>query len=259
VLREVLADSGVRSAMAVRASADGGSPEKAEREVEKDFREIAANMSSTWMALGAWVVGGLAKRLFASIEVHRLAEIAEDAKRHPIVLVPSHRSYFDFLILSWLFYQNYLVPPHIAARDNMAFGPFGYLFRRVGAFYLRKSFDDPLYKEVFRAYVGYLVREGFTQEFFIEGGRSRTGKTMAPRLGMLSWDVDAFLESKRRDLFFVPIAISYERLVEESGMIEELGGAEKSKESVLGLLRARGIRRRRERLPCRADRRRICA
>jgi glycerol-3-phosphate O-acyltransferase len=239
VLREVLADPGVRSAMAVRASADRGSPEKAEREVEKNFREISADMGSTWLAIGAWIVGGLFKRLFASIEVHRLAEIAEDAKRHPIVLVPSHRSYFDFLILSWLLYRNYLVPPHIAARDNMAFGPFGFLFRKVGAFYLRKSFDDPLYKEVFRAYVAYLVREGFTQEFFIEGGRSRTGKTMAPRLGMLSWDVDAFLESKRRDLFFVPIAISYERLVEESGMIEELDGAAKSKESMLGLLRAR--------------------
>ena len=239
VLREILADPGVRSAMAVRASANRGSPEKAEREVEKLFREISANMGSTWLALGAWIVGGLSKRLFASVEVHRLAEIAEDAKRHPIVLVPSHRSYFDFLILSWLFYQNYLVPPHIAARDNMAFGPFGFLFRQVGAFYLRKSFDDPLYKEVFRAYVAYLVREGFTQEFFIEGGRSRTGKTLAPRLGMLSWDVDAFLESRRRDLFFVPIAISYERLVEESGMLEELGGAKKSKESVLGLLRAR--------------------
>jgi glycerol-3-phosphate O-acyltransferase len=239
VLREMLADPGVRSAMAVRASADGGSPEKAEREVEKLFREISANMGSTWMALGAWAVGGHFKRLFASIEIHRLAEIAEDAKRHPIVLVPSHRSYFDFLILSWLFYQNYLVPPHIAARDNMAFGPFGYLFRRMGAFYLRKSFEDPLYKEVFRAYVAYLVREGFTQEFFIEGGRSRTGKTLAPRLGMLNWDVDAFLESRRRDLFFVPIAISYERLVEESGMIEELAGGEKSKESMIGLLRAR--------------------
>jgi len=245
VLKEVLADPGVRSAMAVRASGEKGSPEKAEREVEKIFKEVSANMNSTWLAIGAATVGGLFKRLFASIEVHRLAEVAEDAKRHPIVLVPSHRSYFDFLILSWLFYQNYLVPPHIAARDNMAFGPFGYLFRNMGAFYLRKSFEDPLYKEVFRAYVGYLVKEGFTQEFFIEGGRSRSGKTLAPRLGMLGWDVDAFLESPRRDLFFVPIAISYERLVEESGMVEELDGGQKSEESVLGLFRARKYLQRR--------------
>lgn len=245
VLREVLADSGVRSAMAIRASGEGGSAERAEREVERNFREISADMSSSWLALGAATVGGIFRRLFASIEVHRLAEIAEDAKRNPIVLVPSHRSYFDFLILSWLFYQNYLVPPHIAARENMAFGPFGFLFRRMGAFYLRKSFDDPLYKEVFRAYVAYLVREGFTQEFFIEGGRSRTGKTLMPRLGMLSWDVDAFLESNRRDLFFVPIAISYERLVEESGMVEELDGGAKTQESVLGLIRARKYLQRR--------------
>jgi glycerol-3-phosphate O-acyltransferase len=245
VLREVLSDGGVRSAMAVRASGERGSAQKAERDVEKMFREISANMSSPWLAIGAATVGGIFKRLFASIEVHRLAEIAADAKRHPIVLVPSHRSYFDFLILSWLFYQNYLVPPHIAARENMAFGPFGFLFRRMGAFYLRKSFDDPLYKEVFRAYVGYLVREGFTQEFFIEGGRSRTGKPLEPRLGMLGWEVDAFLETNRRDLFFVPIAISYERLVEESGMIEELDGGEKKEESVLGLFRARKYLQRR--------------
>ena len=245
VLREVLADAGVRSAMAVRSQQEGGSAERAEREVEKIFKEISANMNSTWLALAAATVGALFKRLFASIEVHRLDEIAADAKRHPIVLVPSHRSYFDFLILSWLFYQNYLVPPHIAARENMAFGPFGYLFRNVGAFYLRKSFDDPLYKEVFRAYVAFLIREGFTQEFFIEGGRSRSGKTLAPRLGMLSWDVDAFLESDRRDLYFVPIAISYERLVEESGMIEELDGGGKTQESVLGLIRARKYLQRR--------------
>ncbi len=245
VLREVLADRGVRDAMAERARGRKGSPERAERDVEKYFREISANMGSTWLALGGVIAGGVFRRLFASIEVHRLAEVAEDAKRHPIVLVPSHRSYFDFLILSWLFYQNYMVPPHIAARENMAFGPFGFLFRRMGAFYLRRSFDDPLYKEVFRAYVAYLVREGFTQEFFIEGGRSRTGKTLAPRLGMLGWDVDAFLESSRRDLFFVPIAISYERLVEESGMIEELAGGEKTQESVLGLLRARKYLQRR--------------
>ena len=245
VLKEVLGDPGVRKAMAVRASGENGTPEKAEREVEKIFKEISANMNSTWLAIGAASVGAIFKRLFASIEVHRLNEIAEDAKRHPIVLVPSHRSYFDFLILSWLFYQNYLVPPHIAARENMAFGPFGYLFRNMGAFYLRKSFDDPLYKEVFRAYVAYLVREGFTQEFFIEGGRSRTGKNLAPRLGMLSWDVDAFLEGNRKDLFFVPIAISYERLVEESGMVEELDGGKKTEESVLGLFRARKYLQRR--------------
>jgi glycerol-3-phosphate O-acyltransferase len=148
-------------------------------------------------------------------------------------------------LLSWLFYQNHLMPPHIAARDNMAFGPFGFVFRRAGAFFLRRTFDDELYKAVFRSYVAYLVREGFTQEFFIEGGRSRTGKSLAPRMGMLSWNVQGFIDSGRRDLLFVPVAITYERLVEEGAMVEELEGGTKKRESVLGLMRARKLLRRR--------------
>jgi glycerol-3-phosphate O-acyltransferase len=239
VQREVLADAGVRRAIEERSEQRRSSPERARAQAEKSFREIAANMNSTFLAVLAAVVGWMLRRLFASIDVVGLPKVAEYAKRHPVVLVPSHRSYFDFVILSWLFYGNYLVPPHIAARENMAFGPFGFIFRRAGAFFLRRSFADPLYKEVFRAYVAYLVREGFTQEFFIEGGRSRTGKTMAPRLGMLGWDVEAFIASHRRDLFFIPIAITYERLVEESSMVDELQGGKKQEESVLGLVRAR--------------------
>jgi glycerol-3-phosphate O-acyltransferase len=110
---------------------------------------------------------------------------------------------------------------------------------------MRNSLDDPLYKAVFRSYVGYLVREGFTQEFFIEGGRSRTGKTLAPRLGMLNWEVQSFLDGARRDLFFVPISITYERLVEESSMIYELQGGKKIRESTWGLVRARKYLQRR--------------
>jgi glycerol-3-phosphate O-acyltransferase len=203
------------------------------------LREIAANMNSTFLAVLNGLVGAVVRRLFAKIEVSGLEKVAEYAKRHPLVLVPSHRSYFDFVLISMIFYANYLIPPHIAARDNMAFGPFGFLWRRCGAFFLRRSFEDPLYKEVFRAYVAHLVSEGITQEFFIEGGRSRTGKTLAPRLGMLGWEVEAFLGTARRDLFFVPIAITYERLVEEGAMVEELEGAKKETESMLGLVRAR--------------------
>ncbi|MDH4016847.1 MAG: 1-acyl-sn-glycerol-3-phosphate acyltransferase, partial [Actinomycetota bacterium] len=245
VLREVLEDRGVRSAMAQWARDRKSSPERAEREVEKMVREIAARMNSTLLALMAGAATLVFRRLFSSFEVTGLEKAVEVAKSDPLVLVPSHRSYFDFLIVSWLFYRNHLVPPHIAARENMAFGPFGLLFRASGAFFLRKSFDDPLYKQVFRAYVAYLVRDGYNQEFFIEGGRSRTGKTLAPRLGMLTWDVDAFLESSRRDLYIVPIAITYERLVEESGMVGELEGEKKTEESMLSLFKARKVLERR--------------
>jgi len=245
VLREIFADAGVRAAMRERAARKRGSMQKAERDVGRIHHEIAARMNSTLLALLALIAGAIIRRLFSGIEATGLEKVAEHAKEHPLVLVPTHRSYFDFIIVSLLFYNSYLVPPHIAARDNMAFGPFGLIFRMAGAFYLRKSFDDPLYKQVFRAYIAYLVREGFTQEFFIEGGRSRTGKTLAPRLGMVNWNVDAFLESSRRDLFFVPIAINYERLVEESGMVDELEGGKKTDESTLALFRSRKVLQRR--------------
>jgi glycerol-3-phosphate O-acyltransferase len=240
----VLRDPRVELAVERRVEA-GVSPEAARAQAEKMFREIAANMNSTLLALLGLAASALTGRLFHRVEARGLDKLAEWAKRQPVVLVPSHRSYFDFVLLSWLSYQNHLMPPHIAARDNMAFGPFGFLFRRAGAFFMRRSFDDELYRAVFRGYVGYLVREGFTQEFFIEGGRSRTGKTLAPRMGMLSWIIEGFIDSGRRDLLFVPVGITYERLVEEGAMVSELSGSKKRDESMLGLMRARKVLSRR--------------
>jgi glycerol-3-phosphate O-acyltransferase len=245
VQREVLADPGVRDAMLQRIADRNWSHDRVQSEAEKIFFEIAASMNSTFLAIANTVMSWIFRRLFSSIELYGLDKVVDNVKQHPVVLVPSHRSYFDFLILSVLLYGNFMLPPHIAARENMGFGPFGYLFRRVGAFYLRRSFDDPLYKEIFRSYVAYLVREGFTQEFFIEGGRSRTGKTLAPRLGMLTWDVDAFISSHQRDLVFIPVAITYERLVEESSILDERSGGEKTEESMLNLMRARKFLQRR--------------
>ncbi len=245
VQRAVLEQPPVAAAIETLAEQRGASVDWARGRAAKLFREISANMNSTFLAILNAVALTVMRRLFAGIQVSGLEKVAGYAKRHPLVLVPSHRSYFDFIVVSHLFYDNFLVPPHIAARENMGFGPFGFIWRRCGAFFLRRSFDDPLYKEIFRAYVGYLIREGFTQEFFIEGGRSRTGKTLLPRLGMLSWDVEAFLDCKRRDLFFVPIAITYERLVEEGAMIGELEGGDKQEESMLGLVRARKFLQRR--------------
>jgi glycerol-3-phosphate O-acyltransferase len=244
VQETVLRDKRVEVAIARRAE-NGVTSEAARAQAEKIFREIAANMNSTFLAALGLAASAVIRRLFQSIEVRGLERVAEWAKRQPVVLVPSHRSYFDFVLVSWLFYQNHLMPPHVAARENMAFGPFGFLFRRAGAFFLRRSFDDELYKAVFRSYVGYLVREGFTQEFFIEGGRSRTGKTLAPRMGMLSWNIHGFIDSGRRDLLFVPVAITYERLVEEGSMVEELEGGAKQQESTFALVRARKLLRRR--------------
>ena len=242
---DVLTDPRVQAAIAERGKAKKSSPERAEIEAEKMFREIAARMNSTLLASFEAVLRPVFRRLFSSVETSGIDRLAELNKQHPILLLPNHRSYFDFLLISVYLYRNYMLPPHIGARENMAFGIFGFIFRRCGAFFMRASFEDPLYRQVFRAYLGHLVREGHTQEFFIEGGRSRTGKSLAPRMGMLGWEVEAFLDSSRRDFLCVPVSIGYERLVEESSMVDELEGAEKTRESMLGLMRARKYLQRR--------------
>jgi len=245
VRQAVVGAPAVRAAIRRRAEERDWPIDRARAEAAKIFREIAANMNSTILAFLNLAVAAILKRMFVSIELIGIEKIANYAKRNPLVLAPSHRSYFDFLILSTAFYANHLVPPHIAARENMAFGPFGFLWRRGGAFYLRRSFEDPLYRAIFRSYITYLIKQGYTQEFFIEGGRSRTGKMLSPKLGMLAWNVEAFLQSARQDLFFVPIAITYEHLVEERAIVGEREGEKKEDESVMGLVRARKFLRRR--------------
>jgi glycerol-3-phosphate O-acyltransferase len=214
------------------------------RTAERYFHEIAADFHSTYFSFLEFVFNRIWPRVFRGFEYRGLEKVAECVRRHPVVLVPCHRSHFDYLILSYLFHANYLSPPHIAAGINLSFWPLGPLFRGAGAYFIRRSFEgNELYKTVFRNYLTYLIREGYTQEFFIEGGRSRTGKILTPKLGMLSAIVNAFVSGVRRDLYLVPISIYYERVVEEEAYQRELVGAEKEKESLWALLKARTVMR----------------
>lgn len=214
------------------------------RTAERYFDEMAANFHGAYFAALEVLFNRIWPRVFQGFEYSGLEKVVECVKQHPVVLVPCHRSHFDYLILSYLFHANYLSPPHIAAGINLSFWPMGPLFRGAGAYFIRRSFEgNDLYKMVFRNYLTYLIREGYTQEFFIEGGRSRTGKILTPKLGMLSAIVNAFVSGVRRDLYLVPISIHYGRVVEEQAYQRELIGAEKEKESLAGLLKARAVLR----------------
>ena len=212
------------------------------RRAESHFDELAANFHGSYFAILEWAFNRIWPRLFQGLEYSGLEKVIECVKRGPIVLVPCHRSHFDYLILSYIFHNNYLSPPHIAAGINLSFWPLGPLFRGAGAYFIRRSFDhDPLYKMVFKKYLTFLIREGYTQEFFIEGGRSRTGKILTPKLGMLSAIVGAFVDGVRRDLSLVPVSIQYGRVVEAESYSRELSGEEKEKENVWSLLKARAV------------------
>jgi glycerol-3-phosphate O-acyltransferase len=240
----VLEDPGVRSEIVALAEAEGRPPARIVQRARKQLREIAARPSSSTLAALDLLVTWMFKRLFARIEVVGLDHIVEAAKQHPLVLVPNHRSHFDYLILSWLFYERHLVPPLVAAGINLSFWPLGPIFRRGGGFFLRRSFEgDRLYANVFRSYVQHLIKDGATQEFFLEGTRSRTGKTLQPRLGMLHMVLDAFGRGVRRDVLIVPVGFTYERLVEEQSITAERRGSEKKQENLLQLVRARTVLR----------------
>ncbi len=240
----VMSDPAVIRAVAEAGAASARARYRAAASARRYLREIAAHQSPIMLAVLNVVAGAIVRRLFGRFVVHGIERIVEAAKLHPLVLVPNHRSHFDYIILSWLFYQHHLVPPHVAAGINLSFWPLGPIFRRGGGFFLRRSFEgNPLYAAVFRSYVQLLIKDGASQEFFIEGTRSRTGKTLQPRLGMLGMVLEAYARGVRRELYLVPIGFTYERLVEERSMTEERSGKPKRTEGLLELIRARRVLR----------------
>ncbi len=210
------------------------------KDAERIFDEMAADFNGVLFGIISYVFKKIWGKMFQAVVPIGFEQVIEKVRHNPVVMVPCHRSHFDYLILTYLFHLRFVSPPHIAAGVNMSFWPMGPLFRAAGAFFIRRTFaDDQLYKLVFRQYLKFLIREGYTQEFFIEGGRSRTGKIMTPKLGMLGAIVNAYLSGIRRDLYLVPVSIHYGRVVEEDSYQRELLGADKEKESFRGLLSAR--------------------
>lgn len=192
------------------------------------------------------VLDHVVNRIYDGIEVDQpgLERIREAAKSGTLILLPSHKSHVDYLILSYVFHHANLQLPVIAAGENLSFFPLGPIFRRGGAFFIRRSFrGDRLYAAVVDAYIRRLIRDGYAIEFFLEGGRSRTGKLLPPKLGLLNMVVEAALSVPGKEVYFVPVSIGYERLVEGGAYVRELSGGEKQKEDAVGLLKTTRVLR----------------
>ncbi len=218
----------------------GKPADKVQRLAEEYLREIAADYRGAYIEVLERILTWVSNNIYDGIHTDEagLEKVKRLAKRYPIILIPGHRSHIDYLLLSYIFYHHDLIPPHIAAGVNLSFWPLGHIFRHSGAFFIRRSFgDNHLYAGLFAAYVRRLLREGYTQEFFIEGTRSRSGKLLQPKIGMLSMELEAFSESGPEDAYLVPVSTTYERVVEEAAYSEELSGTDKTKESLFELLK----------------------
>lgn len=208
------------------------------------LRELQAELDMNAVAALDQVVARAAARMFSAIEVDEagIERLREHAKEGALVLLPSHKSHMDYVVLAWVLYRHKLPLPLVAAGDNLNFFPVGGLFRRAGAFFIRRTFGgDRLYAAVVDAYVRRVIRDGSPLEFFLEGGRSRTGKLLPPKLGLLSLVVDAALGVPTRTTWFCPVSIGYERFVEEKAFVHELSGGEKQRENMRGLVRSMDV------------------
>jgi glycerol-3-phosphate O-acyltransferase len=205
------------------------------------IQELEATMDPSAVAALNRVFDATVARMYSALEVDEvgLERLRELTKGGSLILLPSHRSHLDYIVLTRVFFQARMPVPLVAAGDNLDFFPVGGVLRRAGAFFIRRKFQgDRLYASVVDAYMRRIVREGYPLEFFLEGGRSRSGKVLSPKLGLLSIVVDAALGVPERRVWFCPISISYERTVEEQSYAKELVGREKRKESFRELLRS---------------------
>jgi glycerol-3-phosphate O-acyltransferase len=239
LFKRLLASKAIEKVVREEAESRDVPVEKVRKEAIDMMEEIAANFSYSLIKNAERFLGWLWNKLYQGLNIHnaqRVRKLAQDG--HEIVYVPCHRSHMDYLLLSYVLYKEGLVPPHIAAGINLNFFPAGPIFRRGGGFFIRRSFKgNRLYSTVFREYLAELFAKGYSVEYFSEGGRSRTGRLLPAKTGMLSMTIQAMLRGLNRPVTLVPVYIGYEHVMEVGTYAKELQGKRKEKENIGQILR----------------------
>ena len=222
----------------------GATPVKAE--------EMLNELATGWSRFSVDLIPNLGRAIFSrgfdpridydTMEIESMRRGLED---HPAVLLWSHRSYLDGVIVPVAMQENKLPPAHTFAGINLSFGFMGPLMRRSGVIFLRRKLDDPLYKYVLRQFVGFIVQKRFNLSWSIEGTRSRTGKMLPPKLGLLAYVADAYLDGRSEDILLQPVSISFDQLHETTEYANYARGGEKTPESaewLFNFIKAQGER-----------------
>jgi glycerol-3-phosphate O-acyltransferase len=235
VHRDILGRVAFRSGIGRLAREVGRSEASVMKEAAKNLREIAATHSPYVIDLSARLIHLLYTRGYNE-DLHydrdQLRQLYALAQRNPVVFLPSHKSNLDHLVLQYALFENGLPPNHTAGGINMNFFPVGPLVRRSGVFFIRRTFkDQPIYKFVLRSYIDYLIEKRFSLEWYVEGGRSRSGKLLPPRLGLMTYVVDAFRRGKSEDVYLLPISIAYDQIQDVGDYVAEQRGGKKQRES----------------------------
>ena len=238
LIKSIIRSDIVKKAIAEQAEAQNITLVKAERKAREYAREIASDFSYSAIRFLEKVLTWFWSKIYDGVVVKHIESVHKLAGSHELVYTPCHRSHIDYLLLAYVLFNNGLQPPHTAAGINLNMPVVGSLLRRCGAFFIRRSFkDNPLYTAVFHEYLHTLLTRGFPTEYFVEGGRSRTGRTLHPKTGMLSITLRSFLRNHRKPIAFIPVYIGYEKLLEVNTYLDELHGKAKKKESPFEIIR----------------------
>ena len=228
----------IKHAIEAEAAETGTSPREA-RLLAKSYANEMVNDYSHAIIRGFYkFLTWLWTQLYDGVEVHHFERVRELAADYELVYVPCHRSHVDYLLLSYVIYKRGLSIPYVAAGDNLDVPVLGPILRGAVAFYIRRSFrGNALYTAVLREYMHTLITRNTPIEYFIEGGRSRSGRLLPPKMGMLAMTVHSQLRQSNKPVVFIPTYIGYERIMEGGTYIGELKGKPKESESLLGLLK----------------------
>ncbi len=245
MVRDLILKPAVQTAINKRSAEDNISEYKAAIQARRYLNEIVANCTNVTIQVMQRALSSFWNRFYSGIEVNNSEYLKSLALSHELVYVPCHRSHIDYLLLSYVIYFEGLAIPYIAAGKNLNMPVIGSILRGGGAFFIRRSFKgNELYSTVMFEYVAELIAKGIAIEYFVEGGRSRTGRLLQAKPGMLSMTVRGFLKYRKRPVAFIPVYIGYEKLLESKAYQAELSGEDKKSEtfinSVKSILKIRG-------------------
>lgn len=239
LISHVVSDQSVRDEIKLQSKGTEVGLRRMQNKANAYAYEIAADVSYPTIRILHRLLTRLWTKLYDGVELDGLSRLQSIAEGRELVYVPCHRSHIDYLLLSYILYVNGYSLPHIAAGKNLNLPIIGGILRRGGAFFLRRTFSgNKLYATVFNSYLKDLLQRGHSLEYFIEGGRSRTGRLLPPKGGMLAMTVQAYLANPKTPVVFVPVYFGYERLLEGRAFTSELAGGKKQKESFFSFIRS---------------------
>ncbi|MCP5206179.1 MAG: glycerol-3-phosphate 1-O-acyltransferase PlsB [Hahellaceae bacterium] len=236
---KLISTPSVKDAIRETAKAEDISPEKVKARAYKYGDEIASNVSMATVRFLDIILSWVWNKIYNGVKITNIESVKAVAEDHAVIYTPCHRSHIDYLLLSYVLFNNGIMVPHIAAGINLNMPIVGSILRRGGAFFMRRSFrDNPLYAAIFNEYMHSMLTKGYSVEYFIEGGRSRTGRTLTPKAGMVAMTVRSYLRDHRKPIAFVPVYVGYEKILEGRTYLGELRGQKKESESVFGLFKS---------------------